>query len=94
MSVHKSSIEVIVNNPGGLHARPASNLAEIAQRFRSKIVISKKNPEEEKVEANAISPIELLLLVALEGTILVIVAEGEDAEMACQAIKEFIETQK
>ena len=74
-------------NEAGLHARPATRLVELANRFDSRIEIQYLD---RRVNAKAV--IEVLTLAASQGTDLRVVAEGEDAEEALAAIDELIAT--
>ena len=74
---------IVVVNRVGVHARPASKIAQAASRFAAEIAI--KNGQH---EANAKSIMGLLGLAAGCGTELVLYAEGPDAEAALDAIEE------
>ena len=76
-------IEVTVNNPTGLHSRPATKLVNTATQFKSEIKIF--NGEK---EANAKRIISLLKLGASKGCKVRILAEGEDEQKAIEAIEE------
>lgn len=82
-------VTVTVQNEYGIHARPASLLATLANSFKSEIKIIKDG-----VVVNCKSIMNLLLLAAGKGTVLKIVADGEDEEEALKAIKELIEVNK
>ena len=70
-------------NTNGLHARPATRFAEVANKFNSKIFVRTKNKE----EVNGKSIIDLLTLGAKRGTELLITADGEDKEIALDALE-------
>lgn len=70
-----------VRNRLGIHARPANLIARAAMRFNSRVEIAKGN---ECIDAKSI--ISLLTLGAEKGTMLEILAEGEDAEDAVAAV--------
>ncbi|MDD4954557.1 MAG: HPr family phosphocarrier protein [Candidatus Omnitrophica bacterium] len=80
--------EVIVNNPHGLHARPAALLVQIANKFDSRIVLEKDG---ETVDGKSI--IAILSLGVNSGSALKIIVEGVDAKEAFSQIKEFLEKQ-
>ncbi|MCX7820841.1 MAG: HPr family phosphocarrier protein [Brevinematales bacterium] len=82
-------INVTIQNEYGLHARPSSLLATLASNFKSDIKIIKDG-----IEVNCKSIMNLLLLAAGKGTVLRIVADGEDEEEALKAIRELIEVSK
>ena len=70
-------------NTNGLHARPATRFAEVANKFNSEISVKTKNKE----EVNGKSIIDLLTLGAKRGTELLITADGEDKEIALDALE-------
>lgn len=80
-------IDIIINHPEGLHARPAAQLVKTAQQFQADITISMGN-----WKADAKSILEILTLGANQGSEIYVSAEGEDAEQAIEAIRELIET--
>ncbi|MCR4291044.1 MAG: phosphoenolpyruvate--protein phosphotransferase [Candidatus Scalindua sp.] len=69
-------------NTNGLHARPATRFAEMANKFSSEIFVKTENKE----EVNGKSIIDLLTLGAKRGTELLITADGEDNELALDAL--------
>ncbi|MBT5306858.1 MAG: HPr family phosphocarrier protein, partial [Candidatus Scalindua sp.] len=75
-----------IKNTNGLHARPATRFAEIANKFNSEIFVKTKNKE----EVNGKSIIDLLTLGAKRGTELLITADGEDKELALDALEGLI----
>jgi phosphotransferase system HPr (HPr) family protein len=77
MSDAKVSRTVVVNNPQGLHARPADLFVRLAKQFQAKIEIIKDNA---RVDGKSI--LNLMTLAAEQGTQLVIEAEGPDADQA------------
>ncbi len=86
MSELKMTRTVCVINPQGLHARPADLLVKAAKRFTSKIEIVKGF---ERVDCKSI--LAIFTLAAVEGTSLVIEAEGPDAEAAVSALAELFD---
>lgn len=82
-------IEVTIKNEFGLHARPASLLANTASRFKAEIKIIKDGSE-----VNAKSIMNLLLLAAAKDSVLGISADGEDEDQALEALRELIEVRK
>ena len=79
--------QVQVANKMGLHARPAMQFVDLANKFESRISVCKK-----KQCVNAKSIMELLLLAAGPGTILEIKAEGHDAKIAVEALVNLVES--
>ncbi len=94
MNVEESNDNLVVKdvkimNKMGLHARPAMQLAELANKFKSDIIIRKDSQA-----VNAKSIMEVLLLAATQGTNLQIEARGVDAQEAVNALSELIEEDK
>ncbi len=77
--------EVQVVNKTGLHARPASNLAKLAKKYKSKITLF-----HEDKSGDAKSIIRILTLDLNMGSQISIQAEGEDEEEALADIVQFI----
>jgi phosphocarrier protein HPr len=78
---------VVITNPQGLHARPADLFVKTATRFAStKIELVKGR---ERVDGKSI--LSLLTLAAVEGTQLLIEADGPDAEQALDALAKLVE---
>jgi phosphocarrier protein len=73
--------EVQIINKMGLHARPAMQFVDLANKYTSRITVCKNAQC-----VNAKSIMELLLLAATAGTKLVINAEGSDAREAAEAL--------
>jgi phosphotransferase system HPr (HPr) family protein len=76
---------VRVPNSLGIHVRPSTQLAQLALKFKANITIIK-----DSLCVNAKSSISLLTLAATQGTILTVVAEGEDAQRAVDEICKLI----
>ena len=79
--------EVKIENKLGLHARPAMQLVDLANKFTSTITIHKNDQS-----VNGKSIMDVLLLAATEGTVLTIQAQGPDASEATQALVDLIKT--
>lgn len=73
---------VTVMNKQGLHARPAALFVQLANKFDSTITVTKG---EEAVNGKSIMGI--LMLAAEKGSQIVIVAEGDDADAAVNALE-------
>jgi phosphocarrier protein HPr len=69
----------------GLHVRPAERLSSLASSFKADITIKTDN-----ATVSAKSIIELLTLGAGFGTTLVVIANGDDAEQAVEAIDNLV----
>ena len=74
--------KVTVRNEVGLHARPAKNLVSELNKYRSEVFI-----EKDGYRVNAKSIIGVLTLAAVKGTVLTVIAEGEDAEEALDVVE-------
>ena len=72
---------VIITNRVGLHARPARLLVQTAAQFQSQIQLQHGDKT-----ANAKSIVGVLKLGAVMGDMLLLRAEGEDAEKALDAL--------
>ena len=89
---------VVVRNPSGLHARPASEFVAKAKSFQSKISISAPQENEkysrsgdEAEPKNAKSIIILLTLGVGQGEAVELQADGPDAQQAVDALAALIE---
>jgi len=76
---------VVIVNRQGLHARPATQFVETANRFASRVTVFKDD-----TRVNGKSVMEMMLLDAEQGTTLRLEAEGEDAEECLLALVEVI----
>ena len=77
---------VIVKNKLGLHARAASQIVSIANKYASEITIQKGN-----VTANGKSLLGILTLDAPLGSELLIEVEGSDAQELLDKLVELVE---
>jgi phosphocarrier protein len=80
-----SSAEVQVANRLGLHARAAARFVHLANRFESKISVSKAGS---RVDGKSI--LGLLTLAAAKGTRLLVEAEGQDADLALSELVQLV----
>ena len=76
---------LMIVNKLGLHARAAAKLVELASRFGSRISICR-----EEREADAKSIMRVMMLAASKGTNLEVVARGDDAAEAVDAIERLV----
>jgi phosphocarrier protein HPr len=74
--------EVTVINKLGVHARPAALFVKTAHKFASHITVEKDGEE-----VNGKSIMGLMMLAAGQGSILIIGAEGADAEAAVNELE-------
>ncbi len=79
--------EIIINNPTGLHARPASQLVMECKNFQSEITLLKGDQS-----ANAKSIMSIMAMAITGGDHIQVAAEGPDATEAVEAIAKFLET--
>ena len=86
MSDQTAERRVRLVNSQGLHMRPADMLVRVAIRFSSEVQIGK---DDQLVDGKSI--LSILTLAAEQGTELRIVAMGEDAGKAVDALAELIE---
>ena len=81
------SSSAVVANPQGLHLRVADLFASLAGQFESKIEVIK-----DTLHVNGKSILDLVTLLAEQGTELRLEAVGPDSRAALDALVELIET--
>lgn len=69
-------------NDKGLHTRPATELVRCASTFKSLIMLSYQD-----YSVNAKSLLGILMLAAAKGAKIYVEAEGEDADLAVEALQ-------
>lgn len=79
--------EVTINNPTGLHARPASQLVMECKKFQSEITLLRGEQT-----ANAKSIMSIMAMAITGGDKIIVSAEGVDSKEAIEAISVFLET--
>jgi phosphoenolpyruvate-protein phosphotransferase/dihydroxyacetone kinase phosphotransfer subunit len=79
---------LVLTNPTGLHARPASLFVQTAAKFHAAIQAQVEGRER---QANAASIMEVLSLGARQGDTLVLRASGDDARAALAALSELVQ---
>jgi len=79
--------ETVIQNKEGLHFRPIMQFVDVASRFSAQVTVHCEDRD-----ADACSPMELLMLMATQGTRVKVVADGTDAESALDALVGLIET--
>jgi len=77
-----ASIDLVISNKLGLHARAAAKLTQLAAQYKSDIFIARG---EQKVNAKSIMGV--MMLAAGLGVQVTIEAQGDDAQDALQAIQ-------
>jgi len=73
--------EARIVNPLGMHARPAAEFVKTASRFKSSVFVSKDG-----LNVNGKSIMGVMMLAAERGSSMTIKAEGDDAELAMDAL--------
>jgi len=84
-----ASKEVVIRNKLGLHARPAMQFVDLANRFSSKVRVLARG--ENPVEADGKSVMQMITLAAVEGTPMRIEADGADADAAVTELAALID---
>ena len=79
-----------VRSQYGLHARPAARFAQLASDFAGEIELSRSGGDE---WVNGSSVLSILSLAAAQGTVLVIRAEGEGADVVVTSLGEILEAE-
>ena len=80
-------VTLTVKNYSGLHARPASQLIELSNKFTSSVII-----RYDEIEADTKSIISLLSAGIKQGTVIELEVEGEDEKEAIEAVSNLINT--
>lgn len=75
-----------LNNPAGLHARPASLFVQTAARFQARVEVQGRGRT-----ADATSIIGILSLGARQGETILVRASGADAQAALDALSELVQ---
>jgi len=81
--------KIIVKNKQGLHARPAALFVQIANKFDSRITVSR-----DAEEVNGKSIMGILMLGAEKGSAIVIEAEGDDAHLALAELERIVTSEE
>jgi len=84
------SREVVIANRLGLHARPAMQFVDLANRFRSSVRVETLGDKPQQADGKSV--MQMIVLAAVEGTRLRLTAEGDDAEEAVAKLAELIES--
>ena len=85
MSDQFRSTTVMINNPQGLHMRPAYLFAETASKFESKIEVIKDD-----IRIDGKSVLSILTLGAAQGAQVSVEATGVDAQNAIEILGELL----
>jgi phosphocarrier protein len=84
-----ASKDIVICNKLGLHARPAMQFVDLANQFTSEVKVLSFG--EEPGEADGKSVMQMIILAAVEGTRLKVIADGEDAEAAVEKLAKLVE---
>ncbi|MCM8780144.1 MAG: HPr family phosphocarrier protein [Candidatus Omnitrophica bacterium] len=79
------SKKILIKNKQGLHARPAALFVQTANKFDAAITVIK-----DKEEVNGKSIMGILMLGAEKDSIIIIRAEGPDAEAALEELEKLV----
>jgi len=81
------SVDIVISNKLGLHARAAAKLTQLASTFNSEIYIAR-----DAQRVNAKSIMGVMMLAAGMGVTVRLDATGDDAEQALQQIRELFDS--
>jgi phosphocarrier protein len=79
-------VHVQIANQLGLHARAAAKFVKLATQYESEITVERGD-----MQVDGTSIMDLMMLVASQGTRIAISARGVDAEAAVGALRELVE---
>jgi phosphocarrier protein HPr len=80
-----ASAELTIVNKLGLHARASAKLTQVASGFKSEVWVTRNGRR-----VNAKSIMGVMMLAAGKGAVVLVEAEGEDAEAALGALRALI----
>lgn len=80
------TVDIVISNKLGLHARAAAKLTQLASSFNSEVFIRRG-----ELRVNAKSIMGVMMLAAVKGVTITLEVEGEDAETAVSAIKQLFD---
>ncbi len=84
---NRATVTVIIKNRLGLHARPAMQFVDTAVAHQASITVRKGD---QSVDGKSI--MQMMMLAAVKGAELEIIAEGADAEKACETLRKLIDS--
>jgi phosphotransferase system HPr (HPr) family protein len=79
--MNKCEKTLVIENKLGLHARAATKLAQLCQKFESSVSVSLEGNS-----ADASSIMGLMLLAGSQGKTVTVLTEGPDADIALKSI--------
>ena len=89
MSEQPVSVIVTIRNRLGLHARPAMAFVDVASAHDSAVQVRRADSQE-TVDGKSI--MQMMMLAATLGTELVVTCTGADAQQACEALEQLVES--
>lgn len=81
--------ELTVRNRQGLHARPAALFVQVANKFDARILVRRDSEE-----VNGKSIMGILTLGAEKGSIIIIEADGSDAQQAVTELEKIVASEE
>ena len=81
------SVNAVIADPVGLHARPAADFVRAANTFASTITVTCAGKN-----ANAKSILQIISLNVRQGAIVTLTADGTDADEALRALAALLES--
>ncbi len=81
-----ASVDIVISNKLGLHARAAAKLTQLASKYKSEIFITRASQR-----VNAKSIMGVMMLAAGKGITVHLEAEGDDADEALAQIQALFE---
>ncbi|GMV24650.1 MAG: hypothetical protein AMXMBFR58_06810 [Phycisphaerae bacterium] len=82
----RHEVKVTIVNRLGLHARPAMAFVDAANLYQCDVRVCR-----EDTEVDGKSIMQMMMLAAGQGTELLIICDGPDAEAACKALKALVD---
>ena len=79
----------MINNPQGLHARPAALFVQVTSKYNSQVTISKDGQS-----VNGKSIMGILTLGAQKNSIVTLEAEGDDAEKVIEELERLLTSEE
>jgi phosphocarrier protein len=79
---------ITILNENGLHALPASRFVKLAEKFKSKVTITKDG-----VEVSGKSIMGILTLACEKGSKVILMTNGKDEKEAMSALRKILEGQ-
>ena len=81
------SFDYVITDPVGIHARPAGILVKEIKQYKSTVTVSKGEKS-----VNALKLMALMGMGIKQGDTVKVAIEGEDEDIAAEAIEKFFKT--